>query len=113
MSIEQKIDGNVGKLFLAGEIDLDKSPEVRENIKSLIDQVKIIEVQLSKVNYIDSSGIAALVEGMQLSKSSSKEFFLTDVSNEVMKVIKLAHLDKIFQIKSATGETPLKQVRKL
>ena len=104
MSIEQKIDGNVGKLFLAGEIDLDKSPEVRENIKSLIDQVKIIEVQLSKVNYIDSSGIAALVEGMQLSKSSSKEFFLTDVSNEVMKVIKLAHLDKIFQIKSATGE---------
>ena len=104
MSIEQKIDGNVGKLFLAGEIDLDKSPEVRENIKNLIDQVKIIEVQLSKVNYIDSSGIAALVEGMQLSKSSSKEFFLTDVSNEVMKVIKLAHLDKIFQIKSATGE---------
>ena len=104
MSIEQKIEGNVGKLFLAGEIDLDKSPEVRENIKSLIDQVKIIEVQLSKVNYIDSSGIAALVEGMQLSKSNSKEFFLTDVSNEVMKVIKLAHLDKIFQIKSATGE---------
>ena len=41
---------------------------------------------------------------MQLSKSNSKEFFLTDVSNEVMKVIKLAHLDKIFQIKSATGE---------
>ena len=104
MSIEQKIDGNIGKLFLSGEIDLDKSPEVRENIKDLIDKVKIIEVQLSKVNYIDSSGIAALVEGMQLSKSNSKEFFLTDVSNEVMKVIKLAHLDKIFQIKSATGE---------
>ena len=48
--------------------------------------------------------LAALVEGMQLSKSSSKEFFLTDVSNEVMKVIQLAHLDKIFKIKSATGE---------
>ena len=104
MSIEQKIDGNIGKLFLSGEIDLDKSPQVRENIKDLIDKVKTIEVQLSKVNYIDSSGIAALVEGMQLSKSSSKEFFLTDVSNEVMKVIQLAHLDKIFKIKSATGE---------
>ena len=104
MSIEQKIDGNIGKLFLSGEIDLDKSPQVRENIKDLIDKVKTVEVQLSKVNYIDSSGIAALVEGMQLSKSSSKEFFLTDVSNEVMKVIQLAHLDKIFKIKSATGE---------
>ena len=104
MSIEQKIDGSIGKLFLSGEIDLDKSPQVRENIKDLIDKVKTVEVQLSKVNYIDSSGIAALVEGMQLSKSSSKEFFLTDVSNEVMKVIQLAHLDKIFKIKSATGE---------
>ena len=62
MSIEQKIDGNVGKLFLSDEIDLDKSPMVRENIKQLIDQVKTIEIQLSKVKYIDSSGIAALVE---------------------------------------------------
>ena len=110
MSIEQKIEGNVGKLFLSDEIDLDKSPQVRENIKELIDKVKTIEVQLSKVKYIDSSGIAALVEGMQLSKSQSKEFYLTDVSNEVMKVIQLAHLDKFFTIKSATGQNALEDI---
>ena len=104
MSIEQKIEGNIGKLFLSDEIDLDKSPIVRENIKELIDKVKTVEVQMSKVKYIDSSGIAALIEGMQLSKSNSKEFFLTDVSNEVMKVIQLAHLDKFFIIKSTTGQ---------
>ena len=109
MSIEQKIEGNVGKLFLSDEIDLDKSPIVRENIKELIDKVKIIEVQMSKVKYIDSSGIAALIEGMQLSKSSSKEFYLTDVSNEVMKVIQLAHLDKFFKIKSATGKNAMEE----
>ena len=103
MSIEQKIDGDIGKLFLSGEIDLDKSPEVRENINQLLDQVKCVEVQLSKVGYIDSSGIAALIEGMQKAKNSSKEFYLTDVSNEVMKVIKLAHLDKFFKIKNTTG----------
>ena len=55
MSIEQKIEGNVGKLFLSDEIDLDKSPTVRENLKDLIDKVKTIEVQMSKVKYIDSS----------------------------------------------------------
>ena len=44
---------------------------------------------------------------MQLSKSNSKEFYLTDVSNEVMKVIQLAHLDKFFKIKSATGQNAL------
>ena len=51
-----------------------------------------------------TSGIAALIEGMQLAKSNSKEFYLTDVSNEVMKVIELAHLDKFFKIKNATGQ---------
>ena len=103
MSIDQKIVGDIGKLFLSEEIDLDKSPEVRENIKELFDQVKTVEVQLSKVTYIDSSGIAALIEGMQVAKNNSKEFYLTDVSNEVMKVIKLAHLDKFFKIKNVTG----------
>ena len=48
MSIEQKINGNVGKLFVTGEVDLDSSPELRDNIKDLIDNVKTIEVQLSK-----------------------------------------------------------------
>ena len=104
MSIEQKIEGNVGKLFLSDEIDLDKSPTVRENLKDLIDKVKTIEVQMSQVKYIDSSGVAALIEGVQLAKSKSKEFFLTDVSNEVMKVIELAHLDKFFKIKSKTNQ---------
>lgn len=104
MSIEQKIEGDIGKLFLSDEIDLDKSPIVRENIKELMDKAKVVEVQLARVKYIDSSGIAALIEGMQLAKSNSKEFFLTDVSNEVMKVIQLAHLDKFFKIKSTTGQ---------
>ena len=104
MSIEQKINGNTGILILSDEIDLDKSPQVRENIKDLIDKVKVVEVHMAAVKYIDSSGIAALVEGMQLSKSNSKEFCLTDVSNEVMKVIQLAHLDKFFKIKSVTGQ---------
>ena len=40
MSIEQKIEGDVGKLFLSDEIDLDKSPLVRSNIKELIDKQK-------------------------------------------------------------------------
>ena len=67
------------------EIDLDKSPQVRENIKELIDKVKIIEVQISLVKiYKTLLVLQHSVEGMQLSKSNSKEFFLlTDVSNEV------------------------------
>ena len=103
MSIEQKINGDVGTLILGEEIDLDTSPTVRENIKDLLNTTKIVEVNLANVSYIDSSGIASLIEGMQMAKElAGKEFHLVDVSNEVMKVIELAHLDKIFSIKSKT-----------
>ena len=104
MSIEQKINGDTGTLTLGEEIDLDTSPTVRENIKDLLNTTKIVEVNLAKVSYIDSSGIASLIEGMQMAKElSGKEFHLVDVSNEVMKVIELAHLDKIFSIKSKSA----------
>ena len=104
MSIEQKINDDVGTLILGEEIDLDNSPKVRENIKELLNSTKIVEVNLANVSYIDSSGIASLIEGMQMAKElAGKEFHLVDVSNEVMKVIELAHLDKIFSIKSKSG----------
>ena len=104
MSIEQKINGDVGTLILGEEIDLDTSPTVRENIRDLLNSTKIVEVNLANVSYIDSSGIASLIEGMQMTKElAGKEFHLVNVSNEVMKVIELAHLDKIFSIKSKTG----------
>lgn len=104
MSIEQKINGDVGTLILGEEIDLDTSPTVRENIKDLLNSTKIVEVNLANVSYIDSSGIASLIEGMQMAKElAGKEFHLVDVSNEVMKVVELAHLDKIFSIKSKSG----------
>ena len=69
MSIEQKINGDVGTLILGEEIDLDSSPTVRENIKDLLTSTKIVEVNLANVSYIDSSGIASLIEGMQMAKA--------------------------------------------
>jgi len=104
MSIEQKINGDNGVLILGEEIDLDQSPLVRDNIKELFEKCKSVAVDLEKVSYIDSSGIASLVEGMQIGKKTNKQFSLINVSNEVMKVVTLAHLDKIFKIESKSGK---------
>lgn len=104
MSIEQKINNGNGVLTLSHEIDLDQSPIVRENIKTMFQECKVVSVDLANVSYIDSSGIAALVEGMQTGKKEGKNFSLINVSNEVMKVIKLAHLDKIFKIESESHQ---------
>ena len=63
-------------LILGDEIDLDQSPIVRENIKDLFEKCKTVSVDLANVSYIDSSGIAALVEGMQTGKKEQKNFTL-------------------------------------
>ena len=56
------------------------------------------EVDLSEVSYIDSSGIAALVEGLQNAKSKGRKFALVAVSKAVMAVLQLARLDRVFAI---------------
>jgi len=105
MSINVINNNGVEVIHLALEIDLDSSPSIREQIKKSFDHAKTVHVDLSKVNYIDSSGIATFIEGMQIAKKNEKEFALINVSNEVMKVIKLAHLDKIFKIISQTNQS--------
>lgn len=103
MSIEQKTSGDKGIVVLSQEIDLDSSPMVRDAIKESFENAKSVEVDLKDVSYIDSSGVAALVEGMQVGKKTNKPFGLINVSNQVMKVITLAHLDKILNIISKSG----------
>lgn len=110
MSMNIESNNGVTIIHLSSEIDLDSAPSVRGQIKESFESSSIVHVDLSKVNYIDSSGIASLVEGMQTSKKLKKEFALVNVSNEVMKVIKLAHLDKIFKILSMTNQNAAEQV---
>ena len=87
MSIEQKTSGDKGIVVLSQEIDLDSSPMVRDAIKESFLNSKSVEVDLKDVSYIDSSGIAALVEGMQTGKKTNKDYALVNVSNQVLKVI--------------------------
>jgi anti-sigma B factor antagonist len=50
------------------------------------------------VSYIDSSGVASLVEGYQTAKKAGRRFGLIGVSDAAMSVLQLARLDKVFPI---------------
>ena len=69
--------------------------------RALLDALKKgrnVLVDLSKVTYIDSSGIASLVEGLQVAKKQKSDLALVAVSQRVRRVLELARLDKVFQI---------------
>jgi anti-sigma B factor antagonist len=85
-------------IYASGEIDLSNSHELRKTILGALKTDAKVSVDLSGVSYIDSSGIASLVEGLQYSKSNNKEFVLTKPSPQVKAIMELARLDKVFTI---------------
>ena len=89
---------------LIGEVDLHYSPEARKCILDNLDKEVNVLVDLSQVKYIDSSGVASLVEGFQLARSKNLLFGLVGVSPAARQVLQLARLDKVFQIKDSVSD---------
>lgn len=94
-----------GKLVirLRGEVDLDRSPAVRKLLLDSIGRKMDVVVDLSEVQYIDSSGIASLVEGLQAANGNGTSFSLVAVGGQVRRVMELARLDKVFAIHDDLG----------
>lgn len=88
-------------LALSGEVDLSWSGDIRRRILDSLRAEGAVLVELSEVSYIDSSGIAALVEGYQTARTNDQRFGLVNVSQAVMSVLKLARLDEVFPIYSS------------
>ena len=92
-------EGEFAVVALSGEVDLHYSPEARKQILAQLNKNNNVLVDLSGVSYIDSSGIASLVEGFQLARTMKLQFGLVGVSHAAHQVLQLARLDKVFLIK--------------
>lgn len=85
-------------IALEGEIDLQNSPDLRRELLSWLAERRDVVVDLSGVTYIDSSGIASLVEAYQKARNQKARFRLAAVSPAALRVLKLARLDEVFVI---------------
>jgi anti-sigma B factor antagonist len=90
---------------IEGEIDLDASPELRDLLLGRVEETGSLHVELGGVTYIDSSGIATLVEAFQAARRLEREFALVGVSAAVARVLELARLDQVFTVLEADGGT--------
>jgi len=89
--------GSLLLIRLSGEVDLSWSGRVRDAIIDALEQ-RSVGVDLSAVSYIDSSGIAALVEGLQTARDGERRFVLVATSPAVLAVLELARLDRVFTL---------------
>ncbi|HKM66291.1 MAG TPA: STAS domain-containing protein [Candidatus Acidoferrum sp.] len=97
-------DGTI--LDITGDIDLAHSPAMRKALLEEIREKKTHKVflNLEKVRYIDSSGIASLVEGLKASRDMGSRLILFGLSKTVREVMELSRLQKIFEIHDSEAQ---------
>lgn len=82
-----------------GAIDLHVSPEMRASLRAIIDEKpKRLVVDLSRVPYVDSSGIAVLIGAMQSLELDGGVFLLAGAQETVQTILESAKLDKYFRM---------------
>ncbi|HWY09114.1 MAG TPA: STAS domain-containing protein [Candidatus Acidoferrales bacterium] len=93
-------------LDITGDIDLAHSPAMRKALLLEIREKKTPKVflNLEKVRYIDSSGIASLVEGLKASRDQGSRLILYGLSKTVREVMELSRLQKIFEIHDSEAQ---------
>ncbi len=99
MKVQIRNTDDVSIIDCAGEVDLYSSPRLRD---ALLGQLRAggrsVLVNMTEVGYIDSSGIATLVEGLQLSRRTQTRFALYGLQSNARSVLELARLNKVFAI---------------
>ncbi len=99
LHIEVEHTGKQATVSVQGDVTIQTSPELRNELKPLFaSDVEYIHVKLDGVAFMDSSGIATLVEGLQWSKATGGKFVLSGLTETVRDVFELAKLDTIFEI---------------
>lgn len=104
MEMSTRTEGAYTVVELKGEVDLHFSPGLRDQLLSELDDGHPVLVDLGEVGYMDSSGIASLVEAYQLARNNDLDFGLVGVKGPVLQVLQLARLDKVFPIDATVDE---------
>ena len=82
-----------------GDVDLSRSPLLREAISEAQRSKPLrIIVDLSGVPYMDSSGVATLVEAMTIARKKKCKLILCHMQDKVRAIFEITRLDMVFTI---------------
>lgn len=99
MKITTSLKDDILICSIDGEIDINTSPQIKKAFDKLVkDKQKKVIINLEKVNYIDSSGLATLVEALKNFRSYDGKLKLTSLSGKVKSLFEITKLEKLFDI---------------
>ena len=105
MEVTSTTTDGVVVIAVQGEVDLYASPRLRDEIvRWTRKRTPSLIIDLGGITYMDSSGIATLVEGLQLTRRYGGRFGIARPSPSISEVLRFAHLEKILRTFSSVEE---------
>jgi len=95
---EQEVSG-VFVYNVVGDIDINSAPEMKKTFDAVTkDKKEQILIDLKEVEYVDSSGLATLVEVLKNVRVYSGKFKIASLTTKVKGLFEITKLDKLFDI---------------
>lgn len=105
MHIKQEDREGVLICYILGDIDINTSPQIKKIFDKIIsDKKSKLVVNFKDVNYVDSSGLATLVEILKGLRTYGGKLKLTNLSTKVMNLFEITKLEKLFEITQEEDE---------
>jgi len=98
----EEMSDNSFWIHLEGELDVYNISKITGQLKTKLNKIKEDKVvfDMSKLIYIDSSGIGAMVKFYKFLKDNNKKMLIYRPTENVLKLIKMTKLDRIIELKT-------------
>lgn len=103
MELKLNTTGKIKTIEIAGKFDIESTEEFESIFAKLIEpNPSVVSIDMSRLDYIDSSGIGSLIKSLNSLKNKKGKLILVGMKPMIQNVFKLAKLDMFFEIMNAT-----------
>lgn len=103
ISIQEKFDPDKGPIIaVQGEVDVYTAPKLRERLLPLCEKGTTVTVDLSGVEYIDSTGLGVLIGAYKAQRATAGKLVLTGMNGRLLRLFKITGLHEIIDIEETT-----------
>ncbi|WP_199725593.1 STAS domain-containing protein [Nocardiopsis sp. Huas11] len=108
LNISSRSQDDLAVVTVAGEIDLYTAPQLRnELVDALEDGARRLVIDMSRVEFCDSTGISVLLSAMKRSRDKGGDLELVAPKPAVTKVLEVTGLDEVFVIHADLDALPV------
>lgn len=96
---KETVNNKIGVLKVTGRLDASAVKYLKEDVTSMIkSKITLLVLDMSGVDFIDSSGLGSLVSCLRLVNSENGDIRLAALQDQIRALIELTRLHRVFQI---------------